>query len=266
MATDFEQNAAFYDALAPHYDGHLSGNPYDALARTAFRDLVVRHVGAGSILLDFGCGTGMDALYYARQGYRVLAYDNSQGMVTALERRCQTEIASGTIKARALPYPEFLKQAADWPSPHAVAANFAVFNSIRDLAPLFEMLARCLAPPGWIFASVLNPIHWSRIKAPGWWRNLLRARGKPPVYFTQPYTSYLHFVPALLRVAPAFHLAGRANAGALVRYDASRRRSGTSLWWAEESVRVGAWSRIFWHTSAHKLLGHFVFLVLRRDS
>ena len=36
---------------------------------------------SGSTLLDFGCGTGIDALEYAQKGYRVLAYDNSPGMV-----------------------------------------------------------------------------------------------------------------------------------------------------------------------------------------
>src|SRR5260370_38351844 len=94
VPTDAERNAAFYDELAAHYDAHLT-NPHDALARAAFQDLVARYVAAGSTLLDFGCGTGVDAIEYARRGYRVLAYDKSAGMVSELERRCRNERTAG---------------------------------------------------------------------------------------------------------------------------------------------------------------------------
>ena len=76
MEPDFSKNAAFYDALAVDYDRHLRSSPYNDLARLAFREIVQRNVPTGSTLLDFGCGTGLDALHYAQQGYRVLAYDN----------------------------------------------------------------------------------------------------------------------------------------------------------------------------------------------
>ena len=56
---------------------------------------MARIVPPESTLLDFGCGTGIDALHYAQQGYRVLAYDNSPGMVAQLEARCRTQFASG---------------------------------------------------------------------------------------------------------------------------------------------------------------------------
>jgi ubiquinone/menaquinone biosynthesis C-methylase UbiE len=77
----FEQNAAVHNELAADYDARLSGNPHNALARRAFVELVARHVPTGSTLLDFGCGTGLDALDHAHSGYRVLAYDNSPGML-----------------------------------------------------------------------------------------------------------------------------------------------------------------------------------------
>jgi predicted RNA methylase len=57
----------------------------------------MRHVAPGATLLDFGCGTGLDALAYSRRGYRVLAYDNSPGMITQLRHCCQAEIAAGSI-------------------------------------------------------------------------------------------------------------------------------------------------------------------------
>ena len=253
----FEQNAAVHNELAAEYDVHLSGNPYAVLARKAFVDLVGRHVPSGSTLLDFGCGTGLDALHYAHRGYRVLAYDNSPGMLAQLERRCQAEIASGVITPYSAGYSSFLDRFPQWPSPQAAVSNFGVLNSIPDLEPFFDTFAQRLAPPGWMIVSILNPIHWKELKTPRWWRKVLLESG-PHIYATQPYTTYLHMVPAVRRAARSFQLVGRANAGALVRYDAITQR----LWWGKTAGRL---RRALWRTPAHRLLGHFVFLVFRRD-
>jgi SAM-dependent methyltransferase len=246
----FEQNAAAHNELAAEYDAHLSGNPHNGLARRAFVELVARHVPEGSTLLDFGCGTGIDALDYASRGYRVLAYDNSPGMLAQLARRCQAEIVSGAITPCSVGYSSFLDRFPQWPAPEAVVSNFGVLNSIPDLAQLFDTFAQRLAPPGWMIVSILNPIHWKELKTSRWWRG-------SHIYATLPYTTYSHSVSAVRRAARSFQLVGRANAGALVRYDGAGQRLG----WGE----AGRLRRAIWRTPAHRLLGHFVFLVFRRD-
>jgi SAM-dependent methyltransferase len=264
LQADFEQNAAFHNRVAPSYDARVSG-PNEVLARKAFQALVARYVPAGSTLLDFGCGTGLDAMEYARLGYRVLAYDNSRGMVAQLEQRCAAQIASGRISTSDAAYPAFPKQLSQWPAPHAVTANFAVLNSIRDLQPLFEEFAGRLAAPGWMIVSLLNPIHWSKMKTRDWWRDALRHPRGPRVYTVQPSVSYLHFVPALLHAAKPFRLVGRANAGALVRYDAAMPPNEPPTWWMPEGRAPAGLTGKLWHTPAYQLMGHFMFLVLRRD-
>ena len=99
--TDF-RNAAFHDRLAPEYEyeARLSQNANNALNRIAFLELVRHHVPPGATILDFGCGTGQDAQEYVRLGYRVVAYDNSPGMVAQMRVRCAAEIAAGTISPR----------------------------------------------------------------------------------------------------------------------------------------------------------------------
>jgi SAM-dependent methyltransferase len=262
--SDYEQNAAFHNEFAAQYDKHLTRSPYDVLARQAFVDLVARYVPVGSTLLDFGCGTGLDAQHYAQRGYRVLAYDNSPGMMAQLESRCADEIASGNIIPFSMDYSSFLDRFPRGRAPDAVVANFAVLNLIQDLEPLFDTLARHLAPPGWIIVSILNPVHWSKLKMPRRWRNVLRAPSAPPIYMTEPYTSYLHLVPALLRAAHRFQLVGRANAGKCVRYDAVMPNNEVRLW-EQTGSHMNPFERALWQTAAHRLLGHFVFLVLRRD-
>jgi SAM-dependent methyltransferase len=261
---DFAQNAAFHNEVAAQYDVHLRSSPYNDLARTAFHDLVARYVPAGSTLLDFGCGTGLDALHYAQQGYRVLAYDNSPGMMAQLEKRCRTQIASRAVATCAAAYPSFLDRPPAWPAPNTVVANFAVLNSIRDLSPLFETFARQLRPPGWVIVSILNPLHWEKVNTPEWWHEAWRHPTGPRLFSTRPYRTYLHFLPALLRSAPGFQLVGRANAGAFVRYDtvvAGEQRA----WWGHADSPKDRFARVLWQTPVFRLLGHFLFLVLRRD-
>ena len=259
MEPDFTRNAAFHDRLVAGYDNLLVGNSPNLLARAAFHDLVARYVPAGSTLLDFGCGTGLDAQHFAAD-YRVEAYDNSPGMVHRLEERCAAEIAAGRIQACSFPYPDFPSALPAWPAPHAVVANFAVLNSIRHLAPLFENFAQLLAPPGWIILSVLNSLHWSKVRTLAWWRSVLPSRSGPRAYQMAPYHSYLHSVPAIVRAAAGFRLIGRAQAGAMVRYEELDRPERPQFWRPE-----GGANDLLWRSFAHRLLGHFVFLVLRRD-
>ena len=265
--SDRDRSAVYYDALAPRYDAEVTTKPNDVLARKAFFDLVARHVAPGGTLLDFGCGTGLDADLYVRGGYRVVAYDTSAGMMAELRRRCAAELVAGHVIPSSENYSSFSDAFAQWPAPHAVVANFAVLNMIRDLASLFAIFARHLAPPGWLIVSIVNPLRWQELLTRRWWRGAVRHRGSdPPFYLTQHFESYLHFVPALLRAAPQFHLVGRANAGTFVRYDASEADRPRRLWWGPAGPAPQPLKRAVWRTPASRFLGTFVFLVMRRDS
>ena len=262
---DSARSVASHDRLAGDYDQLITSNAQDLLARRTFRELVARHVSPGSTLLDFGCGTGLDALYYAQQGYRVLAYDNSPGMISILKQRASAEVASGAIMPFSMENAAFLKEIPKWPRFTAVVANFAVLNLIRCPRHLFRTFAEELLPPGWLILCILNAIHWPKIAERGWWRAALADPGGPRLFLSQPYSTYLHFESDLLRSARDFRLVARATAGNLVRGDILAPQS-LGLWWEEEGIHVGPLSRLLWKTPAHRLLGQFTFLVLRRDA
>jgi len=264
MEPDFRQDAAFHDQVAARYDEQLMRNPDDLLARRAFQDLVARYVSSSSTLLDFGCGTGLDALAYAEHGYQVIAYDNSPGMVAQLEQRCRAQIESGQVVPYSMDYSSFLEHFPEGSSPNAVSTNFAVLNSIRDIGALFDFFARRMAPPGWVIASVLNPTHWSRLRKPQWWRSALSQPETPQIFTITPCVSYLHSIRSLRRAAKSFQFVGRANVGSMVRYDALMSGEAPT-WWEPGITAAKRLERALWRTRAHRLLGHFVFLVWRRD-
>jgi SAM-dependent methyltransferase len=264
--TDAERSATYYNALAPRYDAELSRLPADILARRAFVDLVTRYVTPDATILDFGCGTGVDAAQYARRGYNVLAYDNSPGMMAGLTTRCADAIATGHVVPRCAAYESFGDILSEWPAPHAVVANFAVLNMIRDLRPWFDALARHLAPPGWVVVSLLNPWHWRQLVRRARWQGVVTRRpDESLVHFTDHFNSYLHFIPTVLRAAPAFRMIGTGNAGTYVRYNTTDR-STSPTWWETDVQSSLPLKRLLWRTPAWRLLGPFMFVVLRRDA
>jgi 2-polyprenyl-3-methyl-5-hydroxy-6-metoxy-1,4-benzoquinol methylase len=67
--------AARHIVTGAEYVEQITAGESDRRARAAFRDLVLSIAQPGATLFDFGCGTGMDARFYAERGFRVLAYD-----------------------------------------------------------------------------------------------------------------------------------------------------------------------------------------------
>jgi SAM-dependent methyltransferase len=256
------RSAAFHDTIAEDYDRVMS-SPQSLLARQTFQELVSRSVAPGSRLLDFGCGTGLDAKEYARLGYRVTAYDNSPGMVAQLERRCATEIASGTVVPVSMPYSDFLNGVARWQKSDAIVADFAVLNSIRDLPILFEMFDAHLVSGGRIIISLLNPVHWSKMRNPIWWKNCFLTGWRNPIS-VDPFPAYLHPTHRVLRAARSFSLTGRGNAGSMVRCDVDTPSDSLRFYRTSQHVGVGALALLMWRSPLHRFLGHFEFLILTK--
>lgn len=48
---------------------------------TGIYQLFLNYIPEGGMLLDAGCGSGRDSLFFMRQGYKVLAFDASAAMV-----------------------------------------------------------------------------------------------------------------------------------------------------------------------------------------
>jgi SAM-dependent methyltransferase len=88
--TAFEQYAPYYDLL---YEDK------DYAAETSFVEQQLRRHGAAlGSLLDLGCGTGVHAAEFARNGWRVAGIDLSQDMIRRAEARLSK--TPGDVKFR----------------------------------------------------------------------------------------------------------------------------------------------------------------------
>lgn len=250
------KSALYYDSIASRYDDHLAE---DAWTRSSFHDLVLQHVSVGSLVLDFGCGTGTDSLWYAQQGLRVLACDISVGMIGELEKKCRSEIANGTIMPLQGEYETLLKLPLR-EKPSAVLCNFAVLSLIPDLGPAFEAFADYLASGGLVIINSLNPLFWRELASPWYWKYLIRSLGKGAVQTPgAECDTCRYFVRTMDDVAaPRFTRILQASVDAVLSRAQSRAQ------WREPTTFAHRMEKQLWKVPLLRGLGRYVFLVYRR--
>jgi SAM-dependent methyltransferase len=171
---DVPDNAARHLVTGAQYVEQITARESDRRARAAFRDLVLSIAQPGATVFDFGCGTGMDARFYAERGLRVLAYDVDRQMCEFFRAQCRDLIEAGRVTLAGGAYPDFLACATGTDPPaDLVTANFAPLNLIDNLQELFAKFHALTAPNGKVLASVLSPYFVGDLRYRWWWRNLL---------------------------------------------------------------------------------------------
>ena len=259
-----DRSVAYYDEIAADYDRQLLERPADRLARQAFQELVGRYVPRASTILDFGCGTGIDAEWYVRNGYDVLAFDQSEQMVARLRDRCRTAMSSGRLKSTVAPFASFESVLNQWPSADALVSNFAVMNMVEDPRRLFEIFARSAKTPAWLMISLVNPMHRRYLARASWWRNTLTRRpGESRFRISTHYDAVAHFPSDLVAAAKGFDLLGVGYAGRYVRYIDLSAAPSRDMWWSLDGAMPSGIERMVWSSPAVRLTAAFVFLVFR---
>ena len=144
-------------------------------ARAAFHDLVLRIAAPCASIFDFGAGPGTDALFYARSGFVVTAYDHDPQMCASFRIRCQQIMEQRVIRLLEGSFEDFLRT----PSPLAgsidvVTSNFGPLSMVDDVRALFEKFAELTRPGGKVVISVLNPYSLHDLRYGWWWQHQAR--------------------------------------------------------------------------------------------
>ncbi len=58
----------------------------------------MQHLSPGGLILDAGCGSGRDSLYFLKQGYKVRAFDGSEEMVKRSSRLIGQDVQHCTFE------------------------------------------------------------------------------------------------------------------------------------------------------------------------
>lgn len=149
-----------YDGLAPTYDEEIGSNPIGRRMREVFRNSLREAVRPGSLVFEIGCGTGLDALWLARQGIEVVATDISQEMVARVVEKAKAEGLADRVRGRRLAareigrlHEEFGSQVFGGGYCHAGAINME-----PELGVLPRQIRSLLKPGAPFVASVVNRI------------------------------------------------------------------------------------------------------------
>lgn len=147
MTPPLRPAALAFEAIAPSFDLRFGAWRSVEAQRRAVRTALLREFPAKGQILELGGGTGEDASFLARCGFKVLLTDPSPAMVSLARAKLtplgsQAETAAGEeMEAFAAAHLAAGKALFD-----GAFSNFAPLNCVNDLEPVARGLARLLRP------------------------------------------------------------------------------------------------------------------------
>lgn len=149
-----------FDQIAAQYDAHFTHTRVGSSQRQQVWQYIARwvHTSPKRHLLEINCGTGEDALHWARHGHRVLATDAAQKMVDITRYKAVNEGLDGLITAKQLDVTDAQIYSRVPSDVDMVFSNFGGLNCLdgTQLAHLSATLYATL-PSGGRFVAVLMP-------------------------------------------------------------------------------------------------------------
>jgi len=145
-----------FDSVAPDYDGPRGNNALIQRMRDTMWRTLTRAFPHGSRLLDLGCGTGIDAVHLAQQGYQVVATDWSPQMVERTRGRVADAGLEDLVSARHLGIQELARLEGE--RFDGIYSNFGPLNCAPDLGAVSWACAELLRPGGKLVVSVIGRV------------------------------------------------------------------------------------------------------------
>lgn len=158
----FDTQRAF-DSVAVDYDGPRGNNELIQRMRLTLWDTVLHELEPGSRLIDLGCGTGLDAMQFARFGYQVLATDWSPRMVERTRERVRDAGLESCVRTAHIGIHQLDSLGRPYDAPadepfDGMYSNFGPLNCVPDLPAVAAECARLLRPGGVLVFSVIGRI------------------------------------------------------------------------------------------------------------
>lgn len=148
-----------FDSFAATYDQTFTDTRLGHMLRDRVWCTLQACFAPGSHVLELACGTGVDAVWLAQRGVRVLATDGSPAMVDVARRR----IAGAGLEAMVAVEHRSLQGLAsrEWPAPgpfDGAYSNFGALNTISSWSGLARSLANAVRPGGRLVLVPMGPI------------------------------------------------------------------------------------------------------------
>lgn len=122
--------------------------------RNRIRNEVNAHINPCSQILELNCGTGIDSIYFAKNGHKILATDNAPGMLRALNEKVtkhQLQDSIETFRCSFNNLENIQGKQFDY-----IFSNFGGLNCTDNLEKILIDIQRLLKPGGY-FSLVIMP-------------------------------------------------------------------------------------------------------------
>lgn len=152
-----EKDAALaFSKQAPGFDEYDAGNTIIHYKRQRVRSHVLEILPPTSSILELNAGTGLDAIFFARQGHRVHATDIAEGMQARLREKIAAQQLTAQVTTELCSFTGLagLKQKGPY---DCIFSNFAGLNCTRDLQKVLHSFAPLLKPGGFVTLVILPP-------------------------------------------------------------------------------------------------------------
>jgi len=248
-----QQQAALanFDSIAAHYDHLEAANPIMQWMRQRVHRAALATFHPHARILEIGCGTGTDALFFARRGHHLVATEPSAEMLATAREKisrggCALHVDFIQIGAEQL---HSLLESYGKNSFDALLSNFGALNCVADLRRFSEASAQLLRPGGKMLLNIMPPVcPWEiayfllRLNAQEAFRRWRgrTAKGGIAVRLGECYVqTYYHSCASLKEIfSERFEALSQFGLGVLVPppYLAQHQRIFKSLcWWDEKT-------------------------------
>ncbi|MHB8585746.1 MAG: class I SAM-dependent DNA methyltransferase [Thermoplasmatota archaeon] len=155
---DYDAVSAAFDDLAASYDREVGGTLGAARAKAVATRIVRDAFRPGDLVLDIGCGTGVDACFLAQRGVEVVALDVSRAMLEETERRARARGVTDRVHTAHIPASRVADLVALY-GEGSFSGAYSFFGSL-NLEPSLDGtrngLARLLQPGAPFYAGLVN--------------------------------------------------------------------------------------------------------------
>jgi ubiquinone/menaquinone biosynthesis C-methylase UbiE len=152
----FETVNEAFSRQSEFFDEYEKENDILQWMRSITHKHLLRNLKAGDILLELNSGTGIDAVFLGRKGFRIHCTDVSTGMINKLESKVNRFKLNNHISYQLLSFTELDKlevKRFDF-----IFSNFGGINCAPDLTTLFKQFRDILNPGGRVTLVIIPPI------------------------------------------------------------------------------------------------------------
>ena len=150
--------SALFDDVAAHYDETFTNTKIGKLQRARVWNYLISVLPNKPInILELNCGTGEDAIWFAKKGHTVLATDVSEKMVEVARAKVEEFNLSDKISVKQLDINE-IDKVATTDNFDLVFSNFGGLNCLKDndLSHLSDKIKILIKPDGKFIAVVMS--------------------------------------------------------------------------------------------------------------